>query len=97
MPATFKVVGTLALRSRKQLVVFGDLLDGEIARGMELSAPAESRESRERLCGRVDSIEYVDFISLRAHYPALVLHSDEVAQIDDWHDTLTEGLVLSLK
>ena len=97
MPATFKVVGTLALRSRKRLVVFGDLLDGEIARGMELSAPPESKESREGLCGRVASIEYVDFVSLRAHYPALVLHSEEPAQIDSWNEQLTEGLVLSLK
>lgn len=94
MPATFKVVGTLALRSRKQLIVFGDILEGDIARGMALHAPPESDV---RVNARVDSIEYVDFNSLRAHYPALVLHSDEAGEIEKWRAQLTEGLVLSLE
>src|SRR5687768_8956183 len=70
MPATFKVIGTLALRSRKQLIVLGDLVNGEIHRGMEFTAP-EGDRSR---AGRVDSIEFVDFMSLRPDCPALVLH-----------------------
>jgi hypothetical protein len=93
MPATFKVIGTLALRSRKQLIVLGDLINGEIHRGMELKAADGPSE----VTGRVDSIEFVDFMSLRPDCPALVLHSDDPKTLDTWRDQLTEGLVLDLK
>jgi hypothetical protein len=94
MPATFKVVGTLALRSRKQLIVLGDLIDGEVARGMTFDTPTDSGP---RVTGKVDSIEYVDFRSLRERHPAIVLHCDEEAELDIWREKLREGLVLSLK
>lgn len=93
MPATFKVIGTLALRSRKQLIVLGDLVNGEIHRGMEFTVPAEGATA---VTGKVDSIEFVDFMSLRPDCPALVLHSDDPKGLDTWRDLLTEGLVLSL-
>jgi len=91
MPATFKVVGTFALRSRKQLVVFGEIVEGDIARGMELSLQGGKDTTH------VDSIEYVDFRSLKAHYPALVLHSNEAPELDAWCERLREGVVVSLK
>jgi hypothetical protein len=94
MPATFKVIGALALRSRKQLIVLGDLINGEIARGMEFTV--QTPEDRQRT-GRVDSIEFVDFVSLRPDCPALVLHCEDPKDIDIWRDLLTEGLVLSLR
>ena len=94
MPATFKVIGTLALRSRKQLIVLGDLVNGEIARGMEFAVAAEGVPS---VTGRVDSIEFVDFMSLRPDCPALVLHCEDPKSMDTWRDVLTEGLVLALK
>ena len=93
MPATFKIVGTLALRSRKQLIVLGELIDGQIARGMEFAVPGQGSPRT----GRVDSIEFVDFMSLRPDCPALVLHCDDPKELDTWRDLLTEGLVLSLK
>jgi len=94
MPATFKVIGTLALRSRKQLIVFGDLIDGDVARGMDFTAP---RQGDVQVTGHVDSIEFVDFMSLRAGCPALVLHNDDPKVLDIWRETLIEGVVLSLK
>jgi hypothetical protein len=93
MPATFKVIGTLALRSRKQLIVLGDLVNGEIHRGMEFTAPEGDRSK----AGRVDSIEFVDFMSLRPDCPALVLHCEDPKELDAWRDVLAEGLVLALK
>lgn len=92
MPAKFKVVGTLALRSRKQLIVFGDVIEGEIARGMEFSAVSAPNAT-----GRVDSIEFIDFRSIHESHPAIVLHCDEPEQLDLWRERLPEGLVLSLK
>lgn len=94
MPATFKVVGTLALRSRKQFIIFGDLIDGEIARGMKFDTPTDGGT---HVHGKVDSIEYVDFMSLREAHPALVLHCDDEKDLDLWRDKLREGLVLALK
>jgi hypothetical protein len=94
MPATFKVIGTLALRSQKQFIVLGDLIDGEIHRGMQFAVP---REGAAQAAGRVDAIEFVDFMSLRADCPALVLRCEDPKEIDTWRDLLTEGLVLSLK
>jgi len=93
MPATFKVIGTLALRSRKQLIVLGDLLNGEIHRGMEFTAPEGDRSKG----GRVDSIEFVDFMSLRPDCPALVLSCEDPKELDTWRDVLAEGLILALK
>ena len=93
MPATFKVIGTLALRSRKQLIVLGDLINGEIHRGMEFTAPEGDRSK----AGRVDSIEFVDFMSLRPDCPALVLHCEDPKELDTWRDVLPEGLVLALE
>lgn len=94
MPATFKVIGTLALRSRKQLIVLGDLINGEIARGMEFTVPAEGGTA---MSGRVDSIEFVDFMSLRPDCPALVLHCEDPKAMDTWRDQLVEGIVLALR
>lgn len=91
MSATFKVVGTFALRSRKQLVVFGEIIEGDIARGMELTVPSTAATTR------VDSIEYVDFRTLNTHYPALVLHSDADRELDAWCERLHEGAVVTLK
>ena len=92
MPATFKIFGTLVLRSRKQLIAFGDLIEGEVARGMELTAPGEPKATR-----TVDAIEYVELKSLRERHPGLVLHCDDPAELDAWRDRLREGVIISLK
>lgn len=93
MPATFKIVGSFALRSRKQFVAFGDLLHGEIARGMKFTVP----KGDARMSGKVAAIEYVDFMSMHESHPALVLHCETAEELDAWRDLLSEGLVLSLE
>ena len=92
MSATFKIFGTLVLRSRKQLIVFGDLIEGDVARGMAFAPPDEPNA-----IAKVESIEYVELKSLGERHPGLVLHCDDAAQLDAWRERLREGVILSLK
>jgi hypothetical protein len=93
MPATFKIVGVFTLRSRKQLVAFGDIQHGELARGMKFTVPKGDGQ----LTGQVASLEYVDMMSRHEGHPAVVLHCEQPEELETWRELLNEGVVLSLE
>jgi hypothetical protein len=93
MPATFKIVGAFTLRSRKQLVAFGDLLHGEIARGMKLTV----LKGDVPMTAQVAAIEYVDIMTRHESHPALVIQNEDPEALETWRQLLVEGQVLSLE
>ena len=83
MPATFKIFGTLVLRSRHQIIAFGDLVDGEVARGMQFAAPDDPNT-----VGKIDAIEYVELKSIGERHTGLVMRCADPTALNAWRDRL---------
>jgi hypothetical protein len=91
MKATFKVAGTFELKSRSLFVVFGEIVDGELSAGMQISLPLQGELSA---TGTIASVEFVDFAAYGKSYPALTLHVEEPGELEIWRSIIEEGVVL---
>ena len=89
--AMFRVAGTFDLRSRGLFVVFGEILEGELRPGMQVSVPLQGELS---VSGTIASVEFVDFIAYGKGYPALTLHFADADELEIWRSIIEEGTVI---
>jgi hypothetical protein len=69
----FKAAGTFHLRSRRIVVIYGDILSGDVRSGMYLALPMNPGFA---FTGRIASVEFVDVVPQQRAYVGLVMDYD---------------------
>jgi hypothetical protein len=79
--ATFKAAGTFQLRSRESVVIYGDILSGEVRSGMCVVLPTSPGASMTRT---IAAVEFVDRLLQQRSYVGLVIHCVDAQEQRFW-------------
>jgi hypothetical protein len=79
MAGKFKVVGTLRLSFRECLVIYGDIVEGNVAVGEVIDVPLNSSLS---VAFPIESVEAVDGTPTGSHVGLLVADDKEIALVE---------------